>query len=360
MDDALRLTRRGALAGAAAAGAGLMLGPSTGLAAPVAAVAAVASLPLATPVLDPGCGQPSIIARRAWAGDGHPPTHVPQYAAVQLAVVHHTLNADVYGPADVPALLRAIYAFHVHVRGWFDIGYNFLIDRYGRIWEGRAGGIAEPVIGAQAGDFNEISTGVALIGTFAEALPPPAAMRALERLLAWKLSLHGVPAIGEIATRAPAAEIAYTAFRPDQAVRFPRIAGHRQVDATDCPGGPVMRDLSALRHRVHAIAGRPPVLTLDGAAGQLASRPAITLAGRLSTHQDGPPLTGAQVALGVPGGDSPLARVTTDAGGRFEVRLTPRLDPRRELVVRAVHEQTPAAVSPLVAVLGVGSVDGLR
>ena len=354
MGDAARVTRRAALAGAAAAGAGLVLGPAASFADPVVAVAGSVSLPRATPVLDPGCGQPPIIARRAWAGDGHAPTHPPQYGAVHLAVIHHTLNVDGYPPAEVPALLRAIYAFHVHTRGWFDIGYNFLIDRYGRIWEGRAGGIAEAVIGAQAGDFNAISTGVALIGTFADALPPVATMEALQRLVAWKLSLHGVPAIGEYATRAPAAEIAYTAFAPDQAVRFPRIAGHRQVDATDCPGGPVMRDLPALRARVHAIAGRPAVLTLDGAAGQLAGAPAITLSGRLTAHADGPPLPGAQVALGVPDEDPPLARVTTDASGRFALELTPRLDPRRELIIRAVHEQTPAAVSPPVAILGAG------
>ena len=347
------MSRRAALVGAAAAGAGLVLGPASSHAGTV-------PLPRATPRLDPGCGQPPIIARRAWAGEGHPPHHAPEYGAVHLAVVHHTLNADAYGPADVPALLRAIYAFHVHTRGWFDIGYNFLIDRYGRIWEGRAGGIAEPVIGAQAGDFNTISTGVALIGTFSEALPPPPAMRALERLLAWKLSLHGVPAIGEFATRAPAAEIAYTAFSPDQAVRFPRIAGHRQLDATDCPGGPLLRDLPAVRTRVHAIAGRPPVLTLDAQIGQLASRPTITLAGRLMRHAGGSPLGGAPIALGVPGDDSPLARVTTDPDGRFTIGLTARLDARRELVVRAVHEQTPPAVSAPVAVLGVGSVDGLR
>ena len=346
MRDIARLTRRDALAGAAAAGAGLLLAPATGL-----GVAAAAE-PLATPVLDAGPGQPPIIARRAWAGSNHPPHHVPEYGGVELAVVHHTLNADLYAAAEVPALLRAIYAFHVHGRGWFDIGYNFLIDRFGRIWEGRAGGIAEPVIGAQAGDFNEISTGVALIGTFAETLPPLPALHALERLLAWKLSLHGVLATGTVATTAPAADIDYTDFRPGEAVRFHAIAGHRQLDATDCPGGPLAAELPALRERVHGLAGDPPELSLTGDVGQLAGAPVVTLSGRLRRHRGGAPIAGAPIAVGVPGVVGSLLRTTTAADGSFEGSLTPRLDARSELVVRAVHTASPAVVSPLVAVLG--------
>ena len=91
-------------------------------------------------------------------------------------------------------MLRAIYAFHRYVNGWNDIGYNFVIDRFGRIFEARAGGIDEPVVGAQAGGYNLVSTGVAVLGSFSDVPISPAARAALERLLAWKLSLHGVSA----------------------------------------------------------------------------------------------------------------------------------------------------------------------
>ena len=95
-------------------------------------------------------------------------------------------------------MLRAIYAFHRFVNGWDDIGYNFVVDLYGRIFEARAGGIDEPVAGAQAGGYNFSSTGVAVLGSFSSVGVSPAALAALERLLAWKLSLHGVPAIGRV------------------------------------------------------------------------------------------------------------------------------------------------------------------
>ena len=76
---------------------------------------------------------------------------VGTYGTVELAFVHHTENPNGYSAAQVPAMLRAIYAFHRYVNGWNDIGYNFVIDLYGRVFEARAGGIDQPVVGAQAG-----------------------------------------------------------------------------------------------------------------------------------------------------------------------------------------------------------------
>src|SRR5207253_5515468 len=118
----------------------------------------------------------------------------PSYGAVRLAFVHHTDSPNGYTRGEVPAMLRAIYAFHTYVNGWDDIGYNFAIDAFGRIFEARAGGIDEPVVGAHAGGYNLVSSGVALLGAFASRSISPAAARSLRALLAWKLSLPGVPA----------------------------------------------------------------------------------------------------------------------------------------------------------------------
>ena len=71
-----------------------------------------------------------------------------EYGEVHAGFVHHTVNANNYTAAEVPAILRGIYAYHTQSRGWRDIGYNYLIDRFGRIWEGRYGGITRPVVGA--------------------------------------------------------------------------------------------------------------------------------------------------------------------------------------------------------------------
>ena len=143
-------------------------------------------------MLQAGPGQPPIIARRAWAQGMAHPRVAPGYGAVRMAFVHHTENPNGYAPGEVPAMLRAIFVFHRYVNGWNDIGYNFVIDLYGRIFEARAGGIDEPVVGAHAGGYNLVSTGVAVLGSFTSRRISPAAQRALERLLAWKLSLHGI------------------------------------------------------------------------------------------------------------------------------------------------------------------------
>ena len=101
-----------------------------------------------------GPGQPPIIARAAWARGQAPPGHAPEYGTVKLAFVHHTVNPNGYSAAAVPSMLLGIFQYHRYVRGFWDIAYNFLIDLYGRIWEGGRAGSTWPVIGAHAGAYN--------------------------------------------------------------------------------------------------------------------------------------------------------------------------------------------------------------
>ena len=136
----------------------------------------------------------------------------PEYGAVEMAFVHHTENPNGYSAGEVPAMLRAIYVFHRYGNGWNDIGYNFVLDLFGRIFEARAGGVIEPVVGAQAGGYNLVSTGIAVLGSFSEVPISNAASQALERLLAWKLSLHGVPAAGRVTVRVNPAGARYSRF----------------------------------------------------------------------------------------------------------------------------------------------------
>jgi hypothetical protein len=321
-------------------------GALSGGAAPAADV-----LPLAAPRLPAGPGQPPIIARAAWAGADHPPVGGPDYGAIEMGIVHHTENPNGYSPSEVPAMLRAIYEFHVHGRGWFDIGYNFVVDRFGRIWEARQGGIALPVMGAQAGDWNQISFGVSLLGTYTAVRPSAAAMAALEWLLAWKLALNGLPAVGEISAVASAADISYTQFRAGQHVRFPRVAGHRQVDSTACPGDALFGELPALRQRVQAMLGAEARLTLGGEITLFVGGPMVFLNGRLTRR--GAPLAGMPVQLqrviGHGTGAVTLATLTTAADGSFHSSLAARAG----LLVYAVRPTAPAAVS---GVLGVESM----
>ncbi|MGH2856794.1 MAG: N-acetylmuramoyl-L-alanine amidase [Solirubrobacteraceae bacterium] len=305
--------------------------------------------PLAQPVLAAGPGQPPIIARSAWAGNHHGPAGGPYYGAVRLAFVHHTESPNGYSVDEVPALILAIYDYHRYARGYFDIAYNFVLDSFGRIWEARAGGIDEPVIGAHAGGYNAVSTGIAVIGTFMYALPPPAALDALQRLLAWKLALHGVPSGGRVQVRVNPSDAFYTPFRPGQLVRLPRIAGHRDGDMTDCPGDDLYHRLPSIRARVGALAGPPPRLTLVASAATVPPAAPVTLSGAL-TDGSGAPVAGAglqvQTVAGI-GSTTTVATVTTATDGTWTATITPVTS----VVVRALSAVAPAvAVSDLVLV----------
>jgi len=182
---------------AAAAPAG---GPANGLAAHL-----VTPDMTATPGTEPArpgqatamTTRPAIVSRAGWGADESLRRHAPEYSdTVKAAFVHHTVQANSYAPSESAALIRADYVYHVRSRGWNDIGYNFLVDRYGRVFEGRYGGVTKAVLGAHAGGFNTDTTGVALLGTFTTARAPAGMVAALERLLAWKLDLTHVDPLG--------------------------------------------------------------------------------------------------------------------------------------------------------------------
>ncbi|HSH60708.1 MAG TPA: peptidoglycan recognition protein, partial [Acidimicrobiales bacterium] len=135
--------------------------------------------------------RPPIADRGSWGA--RPPREAPSYAPnVKMAFLHHTAGSNSYGADDVPTILRSDQAYHMDVRRWNDIGYNFLVDRFGRIWEGRAGGVDNAVIGAHAEGYNTGSTGVAVLGTFTSADVPSSTVDSVSRLLGWKLAKHGV------------------------------------------------------------------------------------------------------------------------------------------------------------------------
>ena len=113
-----------------------------------------------------------------------------------MAFVHHTAGTIEYAPEDSPGIVLGIARYHRDSNGWNDIGYNFLVDRYGVIFEGRAGGIDAAVVGAQAQGYNSQSTGIATLGTFTNIPLDEPAMEALAKLLGWKLSLHGAADAG--------------------------------------------------------------------------------------------------------------------------------------------------------------------
>ena len=172
---------------------------------------------------------PPMVPRSAWDPDGEcQPRAAPGYApSVERVYVHHTAIFPQYSPEETDDLVRAMCVFHVERRGFDDLGYNFLIDAYGRIYQGRAGGILRPVIGAHASGFNTGSAGIALIGDFDTHAVPPAALDSLDRLTAWLFEWHG---IDPYAVTAHVSTGGATTPHPEgEHVLLPSIVGHRQT-----------------------------------------------------------------------------------------------------------------------------------
>ena len=210
----------------------------------VAVIAAASSPPEAGAMTT----TPTIVTRTEWgANESWKASDGPYYAPVKMAFVHHTVNANGYTRAQAPGIMRGIYYYDVYGNHWNDFGYNFAVDRYGTIYEGRAGGMTKGVIGAQVLGFNTSSTGIAMIGTFSTVKPPSAMIASLERLLAWKLDVHHVDPAGTARMLCRSSQ----KFREGETVTFPAIAGHRQANYTACPGDvlyhllPTIRDVVA-------------------------------------------------------------------------------------------------------------------
>ena len=181
---------------------------------------------------------PRIVTRRGWGADERlgDQCWAPRYGRTFKAVfVHHTAGSNNYTRREAPGIVRGIYAYHTQSRDWCDIGYNFLVDRYGTIYEGRAGGIRQPVRGAHSGDYNVNSTGISLMGEFTSVMPTKAMRRALIKLIAWRLGVayHGGNGYAFLNGK-----------------RFNRISGHRDAMSTSCPGQRVYDWLPQLRNRV--------------------------------------------------------------------------------------------------------------
>jgi hypothetical protein len=204
---------------------------------------------------------PGMIGRAGWGADeswrriGDDCNGNPEYSdSVRFAVLHHTDTANNYGPGDSAAIVRGIYQFHTHTNRWCDIGYNFLVDRYGQIFEGRAGGVGNPVLGAHAAGFNTRSTGVAIIGEFQSTGVPGAAFDGTRRLLAWKLAHHRVNANSQTTVTAGSG----SRWAPGTPVSIWTISGHRDVNNTACPGDFGHAMLPQLRREVQTTIASVP------------------------------------------------------------------------------------------------------
>lgn len=235
-----RLSRRRLLAAGMVAGAAALLPGATGRERARAAGA-----------------KPDVayVPRARWdRTDACRPAGPPELArAVRRIYVHHTNVLHDYDPGgEAAAAVRTICRSHVAERGFDDLGYNFVIDHYGRVYEGRAGGPTAAVVGAHAAGFNHGSVGIALLGDFERNHPTAASIAALDELMAWLADLHGIDPLHP--TRHVSTGGATTIHPAGTVVELPAIVGHRAT-ATDslCPGRHLHPFVETAPERVDAI-----------------------------------------------------------------------------------------------------------
>jgi hypothetical protein len=227
--------------------------------------------------------QPAVISRAGWGADESlrfdstgKETWPPAFYPVQKVIVHHTATQN--GDPNPTATLRSIYYYHAVTQGWGDIGYNFLIDEAGNVYEGRysrqyAAGESPTgqdlngngVTAAHAQGYNSGTVGIALLGTLTNQDATPAARNALESLIAWIDSSHGIDPQGSALYTNPVSGLQAT---------FPNIAGHRDVAATECPGGSFYARLPTIRSDVaNLIAASATDFSVSASPGSASTTP---------------------------------------------------------------------------------------
>ena len=211
---------------------------------------------------------PEIVPRLSWGADESIRRVPPTYAAgARFAIVHHTAGRNDYSRAEAPAIVKGIQLYHVQGNGWNDIGYNFLVDRFGTIYEGRFGGIDRNVVGAHALGFNTGSIGIALIGTYGGTQPSKAAQDAIARLIAWRLDLAHVDPTSFLTVISGGSE-RYASGIP---VVLNAVSGHRDTGFTECPGDALYAKLDALAASARGV-GLPKIFDPRVEAAEVAIR----------------------------------------------------------------------------------------
>ncbi|MFB6961022.1 peptidoglycan recognition protein [Streptomyces sp. NPDC056309] len=193
--------------------------------------------------------EPPIVSRADWGADESLSPDPSEYNAdVKAVFVHHTDGAA-YTCDQSASIVRGIYAFHTQSNGWNDVGYNFLVDKCGTVFEGRKGGVGLPVLGAHTYGWNRESTGIAVLGNYTSAGASNAALASVARVAAWKLGQYGADPAGTVSLTTAATQKNYSgnSFTTGGTYTFNRISGHRDGYATECPGTSLYAQLPTIR-----------------------------------------------------------------------------------------------------------------
>ncbi len=211
--------------------------------------AVIAALPVRA--ADAAAPKPRFISRKQWGANGRggcKPRQRAEYGQVKAGVVHHTVSLNSYSEAEAPGMVLAICRFHRNGNGWNDIGYNALVDRFGNVYQGRAGGMRRPVVGAQAEGINAQTAGISAIGDYDKARPSKQTINGIVKYLAWRLSLEGIKATGK--TRLISSGGSSQRTPKGKRMRVPRIFNHGFTNYTDCAGQYLNKMIPKIRKKV--------------------------------------------------------------------------------------------------------------
>ena len=265
------------------------------------------------------------VSRADWGASSCVPREGPSYGTVRAVQVHHTVSLNDYTPEAEPQVVLAICRNHRNSNGLKDLGYNALVDKYGTIYEGRAGGLDQAVIGAHAQGFNSQTAGIANIGDYSSIGASPEALSATATYIRWKLGVHGQPLSGFVTlTSAGGSASRYPA---GSRATLERVSGHRDTGKTACPGDALYDQLDEIRALVEA--GTPFATFSARVTAALADRRVnygeiVPVTGAL-LGPDGNPLAGQAVEVQVNSDDvwRTARRATTGADGSFFGDLKP-------------------------------------
>lgn len=327
------------------------------------------SMMLAGPATPTARLRPRILTRADWGADESWRDGEPRYNhALEQVHVHHTASSNDYTRADVPAMIRGMYRYHTYNLGWSDLAYNFLVDRFGRVWEGRAGGVARRVRGAHTLGFNATSAGVAVIGNFEISQAGGTITDAVASVAAWKLSRWGGDPLGTVRVVSEGSD----RFASGRTVSLPVIDGHRDTNETACPGNHLYERLPAIRRRARVLmddaartmlevvepgtlSGVPEVgQTLTASPGRFDASDASATYAWLRDGEAIPGATGRTYVVSGPDFRAQLAvQITAVADGRFPVnQVIPVSDaivaePRVRPVARTIERRAGVVVAVL-------------
>ena len=202
--------------------------------------------------------QPAIITRAQWGADESLRGGITYSSAVRAITIHHTAGTNSYTQAGAAAQVRGIYAYHTGALGWADIGYNFLVDKWGTVYEGRAGSITKAVRGAHAIGFNTDTMGISAMGNYETAAAPAVMAGAMARVAGWKLSQYGADPLGKVALTSQGGSGAK--FAAGVKATLDVVHAHQNTSYTLCPGKYLYPQMGTIRTNAgnYARSSSPP------------------------------------------------------------------------------------------------------